>query len=207
MLIYHHWDPIEQHTVVILSNVMHWRHCSWAYRGPLTGYVKLRVAHAPGMPGRFSPPPLVSDPDVHHGTCVNVPGRMPGSLTSVSFEVDGGENSPAFPKHPQPAILHIWQEAHAQSCHHRGLERDGLKVFWSIVRKVVIRLTHGVVTCYFPLQVQYPHVEAFRSPVTQISSMKIVSVMALRYGPVTVTLDMLTQCKGFPHFTQGLFPS
>ena len=82
-----------------------------------------------------------------------------------------------------------------------------LKVFWSIVRQFVIRLTHGVFTWYFPLQVQYPHVEAFRSPVTQISSMKILSVMALRYGPVTVTLAMLTQCKGFPHLTQGLFHS
>ena len=40
----------------------------------LTRYVKLRVAHAPGMSGTFSPPPRVSDPDMHHGTCVtNVP--------------------------------------------------------------------------------------------------------------------------------------
>ena len=38
--------------------------------GPLARYVKLRVAHAPGMPGTFSPPPRVSDPDMHHGTCV-----------------------------------------------------------------------------------------------------------------------------------------
>ena len=38
--------------------------------GPLAGYVNLRVAHAPGMPGTFSPPPLLSDPDMHHGTCV-----------------------------------------------------------------------------------------------------------------------------------------
>ena len=29
--------------------VTKWRH------GPLTRYVTLRVAHAPGMPGRFSP--------------------------------------------------------------------------------------------------------------------------------------------------------
>ena len=27
-------------------------------------------AHAPGMPGTFSPPPQVRDPDMHHGTCV-----------------------------------------------------------------------------------------------------------------------------------------
>ena len=46
-------------------------------------YVKLRVAHGPGMPGTFSPPPWVSDSDMHHGTCVtHVLWSMPGSLTS-----------------------------------------------------------------------------------------------------------------------------
>ena len=50
--------------------------------GPLTRYVKLPVAHAPGMPGTFSPPPWVSDPSMHHDTCVtHVPWCMPGSLT------------------------------------------------------------------------------------------------------------------------------
>ena len=44
------------------------------WHGPLVRYVKLRVAHAPGMPGTFSPPPRVSDPDMHHSTL--------GSLTS-----------------------------------------------------------------------------------------------------------------------------
>ena len=53
------------------------------WNGPLTRYVKFRVAHAPGMPGTFSPPPRVSDPDMHHGTCVtHVPWCMLGSLTS-----------------------------------------------------------------------------------------------------------------------------
>ena len=52
-------------------------------QGPLDRYVKLRVAHAPGMPGTFSPQPPVSDLDIHHGTCVkHVPWCMPGSLTS-----------------------------------------------------------------------------------------------------------------------------
>ena len=51
--------------------------------GPLARYVKLRVTHAPGMPGTFSPPLRVSDPDMHHGTCVtHVPWYMPGSLTN-----------------------------------------------------------------------------------------------------------------------------
>ena len=51
--------------------------------GPLTRYLKLRFAHAPGMPGTFSPAPWVSDPGMHHGMCVmHVPWCMPGSLTS-----------------------------------------------------------------------------------------------------------------------------
>ena len=51
--------------------------------GPFTRYAILRVAHAPGMPGTFSPPRRLSDPDMHHGTCVtHVPWCIPGSLTS-----------------------------------------------------------------------------------------------------------------------------
>ena len=80
------------------KNFIHWRKCYRRYLGcfvtllvhdskyihrPLARYVKLRVAHAPGMPGTFSPPPQVSDPDMHHGTCVTpVPCCIPGSLTS-----------------------------------------------------------------------------------------------------------------------------
>ena len=48
--------------------------------------LKLWVAHAPGMPGTFYPPSRVSDPDMHHGTCVtHVPWCMPVSLTSGFF--------------------------------------------------------------------------------------------------------------------------
>ena len=55
----------------------------YAMHRPLARYEKLRVAHAPGMPGTFSPPHRVGDPDMHHGTCVtHVPWWMPGSLTS-----------------------------------------------------------------------------------------------------------------------------
>ena len=47
--------------------------------GPLTRCVKLRFAH---VPGTFSPPPRVSNPDMYHGTCVtHVPWCMLGSLT------------------------------------------------------------------------------------------------------------------------------
>ena len=56
------------------------------YPGEMTfascaSYPTLWVTHAPAM--MFSPPPLVSDPDIHHGTCVtHVPWCIPGSLTS-----------------------------------------------------------------------------------------------------------------------------
>ena len=42
--------------------------CEKTFYGPLSRYIKSRVAHAPGMPGTFSPPPWVSDPDMHHCT-------------------------------------------------------------------------------------------------------------------------------------------
>ena len=49
---------------------------------PLARYVKLRVAHAPGMPGNFSPPAIArSDPGMHHDTYMtHVSWCMPGSL-------------------------------------------------------------------------------------------------------------------------------
>ena len=67
-------------------------------------------AHALGMPGTFSPSPQVSDPDMHHGTCVtHVPWCMPGSLTrSFLWNRRRGKTFPAFPAHAQPAILRIW---------------------------------------------------------------------------------------------------
>ena len=59
--------------------------------GPLSRYVKLRVAHAPGMPRTFSPPPRVSYPDMHQGTCVNAWRHR---YLMVSFEFGGEGNIP-----------------------------------------------------------------------------------------------------------------
>ena len=57
---------------------------------------------------RFQMKPLVSDPGMHHGTCVtHVPWCMSGSLTCGD-----GENVPGIPGACAPTILHIWQEAH-----------------------------------------------------------------------------------------------
>ena len=58
---------------------------------------------------RLQRKPLVSDPGMHHGTCVtHVPWCMSGS-----FNCGDGENVPGIPGACAPAILRIWQEAHA----------------------------------------------------------------------------------------------
>ena len=47
---------------------------------PLAWYVKLGVAHAPGMPGTCSSPPRVNDTAMHHGTYRPI---LPITLTSL----------------------------------------------------------------------------------------------------------------------------
>ena len=71
---------------------------------------KIAGAHAPGMPGTFSPSPQVSDPDMHHDTCVtHVPWCMPGLLISgLLWNRRRGKTFPAFLAHAQPASLRIW---------------------------------------------------------------------------------------------------
>ena len=53
------------------------------FYGLLARCIKLRFAHAPRMPGTYSPPPRRSDPDMHLGMCwTHVPWCLPRSLTS-----------------------------------------------------------------------------------------------------------------------------
>ena len=69
---------------------------------------------------RIQRKPRVSDPGMHHGTCVtHVPWCMSGLLTC-----DGGENVPDIPDACAPAIWRICQEAHEAvgtqgQCHRR----------------------------------------------------------------------------------------
>ena len=72
---------------------------------------KIASAHAPGMPGTFPPPLQVSDPDMHHGTCVtHVPWCMPGSLNSgFLWSRRVGETFPAFQKeYMERHICYAW---------------------------------------------------------------------------------------------------
>ena len=87
---------------------------SYLEHGPLTRCVKLWFAYArrecrEHFPNRWlQRKTLVSDPGMHHGTCVtHMPWCMSGSLTR-----GGGKTFPAFPAHAQPAISRIEQEVH-----------------------------------------------------------------------------------------------
>ena len=53
--------PAIQNDMMNHDQVMAWASCQLR---------KIAGAHAPGMPGTFSPSQQVSDPGMHHGTCV-----------------------------------------------------------------------------------------------------------------------------------------
>ena len=75
----------------------------------------------------FQRKPLVSDPGMHHGTCVtHVPWCMSGSLTCGD-----GENVPGIPGACAPANLRIWQEAHDHNTVPLHWWGNCQRVFWS----------------------------------------------------------------------------
>ena len=93
------WNKQSWGTAVVIMYVdTNHRYVNSMHNGPLARYVKLPVAHVPGMLGmfprhRFQRKPLVSDPVMNHGTCVTrVPWCMSGSPTC-----SGGENVPGIP--------------------------------------------------------------------------------------------------------------
>ena len=66
---------------------------------------KIAIAHALGMLGTFSPPPRISDPDMHHGTCVTrVPWWMHAGVANRRFPLKSvsGKTFPAFPAMHNP---------------------------------------------------------------------------------------------------------
>ena len=112
-------SQLSGRAVQVVESLQRWEWRGWQH-GPLARYVKLRVAHAPLMPGTFSPPPRVSVPDMHHGTCVtHVPWHvrdaravMHAGIANYLFPWKSVAGKTAFPVHAQPAILLIWQEAY-----------------------------------------------------------------------------------------------
>ena len=125
-----HHNPFTNMLTVGTTNRIGWQIFEWNQRLELKDYV--RVGHwicascqirkivgcaCTGDAGnvfprrRFQRKPLVSDPGMHHGTCVTlVPWCMSRSLTCGD-----GENVPDIPGACVPAMLCIWQEAHTTS--------------------------------------------------------------------------------------------
>ena len=91
---FYYWNPF----IVMISQWLHYidiacktMNALWLHPWLYTGNISNRISSSPPvphicvsvLPGTFSPPPRVSDPDIHHGTCVtHVPWCMSGSFTS-----------------------------------------------------------------------------------------------------------------------------
>ena len=97
--------------IALVACVIYFAHFGeWPYTWASCQIRQIGGAHAPGIPGAFSPQPEASDPDMHHGTCVtHVPWCMPGSLTSgFLWSRWRVKTFPEFQAHAQPAMLRIW---------------------------------------------------------------------------------------------------
>ena len=74
--------------------------------GPLARYVKLRVAHVPGMPGTFSPPAIAVSFEV--GGRENVHG-IPGTCATHNFTYLARDPPPpTTPKQNTPSTMRTW---------------------------------------------------------------------------------------------------
>ena len=70
------------------------------------------VAHAPGMPGTFSPPPTSIETTSERSRYASRHVRDAGAVMHVRIATVAGKTFTAFPTHAQPAILRIWQKAY-----------------------------------------------------------------------------------------------
>ena len=96
----------------------------------------------------FPPPPLVSDPNMHHGTCVtHVPWCILGSLTSgFLWSRWRGKTFPAFQAHAQP-ILPIWQEAHVKVWINACMEASRVQLIYPISSVCIVWSINIVLKC------------------------------------------------------------
>ena len=84
-------------------------HTHW----PLTRYVKLRDAHAPGMPEAFSPPRIAKKTAIYRSRHASRHVRLarPMMHVGIANPALAGNTIPAFPTHAQPVISRIWQKS------------------------------------------------------------------------------------------------
>ena len=100
--------PVES-VVSVLFHIMAWQAMGLLPDTQICGLPMRREGRERFPRYQLQRKPQVSDPVMHHGTCVtHVPRCMVRFLTR-----GGGKRFPAFPTHAQPAILRIWWEAHS----------------------------------------------------------------------------------------------
>ena len=109
-------------------------------RGPLARYLNLRVAHTRECRERFYPLARVSDPDMHHGTCVtHMPWCMSGSLTSGFLRFRWrGKRSRHSRRMRNPQFYVSGKSPMGCKPLHKFLVRDIM--IWFILEEVVIML-------------------------------------------------------------------
>ena len=144
-----------------------------------TAWVSCQIRKiAPEMPGTFSPPPRVSDPDMHHGTCVtHVPWCMPASLTGSFFEVGGGENVPGnhgacatrnftyLARGPSHKLHHLRSSHRAvNSCEYRESAHNSfsIMVFMSLSGPHYVLDEHGYYGQFIPHAVPSDSIQRWR---------------------------------------------
>ena len=100
--------------------------------GSLARYVKVLVAHAPGMQGTFTLPPLGSNPRIHHDTCVtHVPWCMPRSLLSGVLWIRWRGKRSRHPRRMRNAQFYVYGKRSILTCgifclqyhHHKDQQR------------------------------------------------------------------------------------
>ena len=112
--------PIAQPSVIPYSKTNIFWHYIWLYScqnaikkrsrdGPFTRYVELRVAHAPGMPGTFSPP--LTSKETASWRSQYASRHVHDARAVMHFVIAGGEYVLGIPVACPAAILRIRQEA------------------------------------------------------------------------------------------------
>ena len=104
---------------------MEWQSYDYCH-GPLTRYVKLRIVHAPGMLRTFSPAA-----DFKGNRYLAIPACIMARASRTCRDACRDRLTAAFPAHAQPAILRIWQEAHAGSVIMLDTCMDTIHRYWS----------------------------------------------------------------------------
>ena len=109
--------------------------------GPLTRYVKLQVAHAPGMPGAFSPAAdFKGNRELAIPACITA--RAWGTCRDACRDrlpVVAEKTFPAFPAHAHPQF-YVSGKRPIRLCYCDVTQEDAVTLFWPIVSQTSLKI-------------------------------------------------------------------